>query len=365
MTTRETPPTLEQIRQIYDLPLTTLILRAQQVHHQQHDPSVVMLCALKSIKTGGCPEDCAYCPQGARSNTFVEAEALMATQDILADARRAKTGGAVRFCMGAAWRSVRDGRQFDSVLETVRGVKALGLEVCCTLGMLTASQALRLKEAGCGVYNHNLDTSREFYSQIITTRTYDDRLETLDRARAAGMAVCSGGILGMGESVDDRLKMLLELASMDPQPESVPINALVAVAGTPLEGRPPVDMIEFVRVVATARILMPKAMVRLSAGRAEMGELGQALCFLAGANSIFAGDRLLTTPNPDLEDDIVLLRKLGMKPAGSGAPAPGHDVHALAAVAVGHDAHEHEHPLREDGTWAHACTGDGHCSEKE
>lgn len=353
MTTIETLPTLERVRQIYDLPLTTLILRAQTVHHQHHDPSVVMLCALKSIKTGGCPEDCAYCPQSSRSETFVEAEALLETGAILADARRAKAGGAARFCMGAAWRSVRDGPQFDSVIETVRGVKALQLEVCCTLGMLTAGQALRLKEAGCDIYNHNLDTSREYYSRIITTRTYDDRLETMERVRAAGMGVCSGGILGMGESVEDRLKLLLELASMDPQPESVPINALVAVDGTPLAGRPPVDVIEFARIVATARILMPRAMVRLSAGRVEMGELGQTLCFLAGANSIFAGDRLLTTPNPDLNDDFELLRRLGLKPGGSSASMPAPEDSG------------HEHPMRENGTWAHACTGDGHCAEKE
>ncbi|MFT3869501.1 MAG: biotin synthase BioB [Nibricoccus sp.] len=354
MISTENMLTLAHVREIYELPFTTLIFRAQSIHHQHHDPSVVMMCALSSIKTGGCPEDCAYCPQSSRSETFVEAEALMATEEILKDARHAKAGGAVRFCMGAAWRSVRDGRQFDSVLETVSGVKALGMEVCCTLGMLTDEQARRLKAAGCDVYNHNLDTSREFYSSIITTRTYDDRLQTLERVRDAGMAVCSGGILGLGEKIEDRLKLLFELASMRPQPESVPINALVAVDGTPLAGRPPVDPIEFVRIVATARILMPRTMVRLSAGRASMSDEMQALCFLAGANSIFAGDRLLTTPNADLDNDYVLLKKLRMRPTGEGKQQPSDNS----------KQHDHEHPLRDDGTWAHSCTGDGHCAEK-
>lgn len=354
MTTTNNTLTLVQVRKIYELPLTTLIFQAQAIHHQQHDPAVVMMCALKSIKTGGCPEDCAYCPQSSRSETFVEAEALMATEEILTDARRAKDGGAVRFCMGAAWRSVRDGRQFDSVLETVSGVKALGMEVCCTLGMLTDEQARRLKSAGCDVYNHNLDTSREFYSSIITTRTYDDRLQTLVRVREAGMAVCSGGILGLGESIEDRLKLLLELASMHPQPESVPINALVAVEGTPLANRPPVDVIEFVRIIATARILMPRAMIRLSAGRASMNDEAQTLCYLAGANSIFAGDRLLTTPNADLDNDFILLKRLGLRPAGEREPKPTDN----------DKDHRHEHSLRADGTWAHSCTGDGHCAEE-
>ncbi len=346
-------PTLADARRLYGLPLTTLILRAQEVHHRHHNPAEVMLCSLKSIKTGGCPEDCSYCPQSSRNTTFVEAEALMETEAILGDARRAKEGGSVRFCMGAAWRGVRDGRQFDSVLETVRGVKALDLQVCCTLGMLTPDQARRLKQAGCDVYNHNLDTSREYYPSIITTRTYDDRLDTLSNVRAAGLQVCSGGILGMGEAVDDRLKLLVELANLEPQPDSVPINALVAVEGTPLEDRPFVDSIEFVRTIATARILMPRAVVRLSAGRTEMSDETQALCFLAGANSIFTGDRLLTTENPGLDKDRALLERLGLRPAQSAGPeerdgAPG-DVH--------------EHSLRDDGTWAHACTGDGHCAE--
>ncbi len=305
---------LNEARALYDLPLNTLLFRAQQVHQAHQDPAGVQLCTLKSIKTGACPEDCAYCPQSVHHNTFVEAEALMETETILTDARRAKAGGATRFCMGAAWRRVAEGKQFDSVLQTVAGVKSLGLEVCCTLGMVTEPQAKRLKDAGCDVYNHNLDTSREHYSKIITTRSYDDRLQTLSNVRKAGLEVCSGGIIGMGETVDDRLKMLVELAVMDPQPDSVPINALVAVEGTPLAGRRFVDSIEFVRTVAVARILMPKAMVRLSAGRANMSDETQALCYLAGANSIFLGEKLLTTGNPDIEEDMNLMKRLGLHP---------------------------------------------------
>jgi len=303
-----------QARALYDLSLNTLIFKAQEVHQANQDPAGVQLCTLKSIKTGACPEDCAYCPQSVHHNTFVEAESLMETETILVDARRAKLGGASRFCMGAAWRRVSDGKQFDSVLKTVSGVKELGLEVCCTLGMLSEPQAVRLKQAGCDVYNHNLDTSREHYAKIITTRTYDDRLQTLSNVRKAGLEVCSGGIIGMGETVDDRLKMLVELANMDPQPDSVPINALVAVEGTPLAGRKFVDSIEFVRTIAVARILMPKAMVRLSAGRANMNPETQALCYLAGANSIFLGEKLLTTGNPDIEEDMNLMKRLGLHP---------------------------------------------------
>ncbi len=307
-------PSLHDARALYDLPLNTLIFKAQQVHQTHQDPSGVQLCTLKSIKTGACPEDCAYCPQSVHHNTFVEAEALMETETILEDARRAKAGGATRFCMGAAWRRVAEGKQFDSVLATVSGVKTLGLEVCCTLGMVTEPQAKRLKDAGCDVYNHNLDTSREHYAKIITTRTYDDRLQTLSNVRKAGLEVCSGGIIGMGETVDDRLKMLVELAAMSPQPDSVPINALVAVEGTPLAGRRFVDSIEFVRTIAVARILMPKAMVRLSAGRGNMSDETQALCYLAGANSIFLGEKLLTTGNPDIEEDMNLMKRLGLHP---------------------------------------------------
>jgi biotin synthase len=303
---------LSQIREWYALPLTTLIFRAQTAHHRHHDPAGVQLCTLQSIKTGRCPENCAYCPQSAHHETGLADVPLMDADDIIAKAQQARAGGASRFCMGAAWREVRDGPQFDSVLRAVEGVAAQGLEVCCTLGMLTQDQAGRLKDAGCRVYNHNLDTSREYYPQIITTRCYDDRLQTLENVRAAGLEVCCGGILGLGESVEDRLQMLAELAALDPQPESVPINALVAVAGTPLAERPPVDSFEFVRIIAVARLALPKAIVRLSAGRTEMSEEMQALCYLAGANSIFLGEKLLTTPNPAAQDDFRLLRRLGL-----------------------------------------------------
>jgi biotin synthase len=249
----------------------------------------------------------------------------MDSQSVLKAAQNARDGGASRFCMGAAWREVRDGPQFDSVLETVSGVSSLGLEVCCTLGMLTPGQAVRLKGAGCTVYNHNLDTSREYYSEIITTRTYDERLETLAAVREAGLQVCSGGILGMGESVEDRLKLLSELAALDPQPDSVPINALVPVEGTPLAGRDPVDPFEFVRIIATARILMPRAMVRLSAGRTAMSDEAQALCFIAGANSIFLGDKLLTTPNPERSEDMRLFNRLGLHPLAAQPQAYAND----------------------------------------
>ncbi len=343
-------PSLDEARALYHLPLNTLIFRAQQAHQAHQDPAGVQLCTLKSIKTGACPEDCAYCPQSVHHNTFVEAEALMETDAILEDARKARAGGATRFCMGAAWRRVADGRQFDSVLRTVSGVKELGLEVCCTLGMVTEQQAARLKEAGCDVYNHNLDTSREHYAKIITTRSYDDRLQTLSNVRKAGLEVCSGGIIGMGETVDDRLKMLVELASLDPQPDSVPINALVSVEGTPLAGRRFVDTIEFVRTIAVARILMPRAMVRLSAGRANMNDETQALCYLAGANSIFLGEKLLTTGNPEIEEDMNLLRRLGLHPLhpdearrvhrgeispSSASPAPWPDPAEFAAATKG------------------------------
>ena len=304
--------TLEEIQNIYHLPLTTLIYRAQAAHHKFQDPSGVQLCTLKSIKTGACPEDCKYCPQSAHSDVGVEKEALLDTETILQDAVAAKKGGATRFCMGAAWRRVPHGEQFESLLNTVQSVSDLGMEVCCTLGSLEQEQANALKEAGCAVYNHNLDTSREFYSEIITTRTFDERLDNIRKVREAGMEVCSGGIIGMGESIDDRLKMLQELANLDPYPDSVPINALIACKGTPLESQKFVDSFEFVRVIATARILMPKTMVRLSAGRTEMNDELQALCYLAGANSIFLGDKLLTTANPDSSDDYRLLNKLGL-----------------------------------------------------
>jgi biotin synthase len=312
--------TLDDIRTLYALPLPELMFRAQETQRRHHDPAGIQLCTLQSIKTGRCPEDCKYCPQSAHYDTGLEAEALMNAGSVIAAARAAQAGGASRFCMGAAWREVRDGAQFDSVLTAVREVSGLGLQVCCTLGMLSQPQAERLKEAGCAVYNHNLDTSREFYPEIISTRTYDDRLATLAAVRAAGLQVCSGGILGMGESVDDRLKLLAELAALDPQPDSVPINALVPVAGTPLAEAAKVEPFEFVRIIAVARILMPRAMVRLSAGRAAMSDELQALCFIAGANSIFLGDKLLTTPNPERSDDMRLLHRLGLHPLAAPVP---------------------------------------------
>ena len=306
--------TLPEVRALHDLPLLDLVHRAQTVHREAFGDNKVQLCSLLSIKTGGCPEDCAYCPQAARYHTGVEAQPLMETAEVIAAARAAREAGATRFCMGAAWREVKDGAQFDRVLEMVRGVRALGLEACCTLGMLTADQAVRLKEAGCTAYNHNLDTSRAAYGSIITTREYDDRLRTLRRVREAGITICSGGIIGMGESVEDRCEMLRTLAEQDPHPESVPINMLVRVAGTPLAERPPVSTVEMVRMIASARLLMPRAMVRLSAGRLQMGEEAQLLCMMAGANSIFFGDKLLTTGNPEYAQDMALLAAAGVEP---------------------------------------------------
>jgi len=312
--------TLAEVRAIHDLPLLDLVHRAQTVHREHFGDNRVQLCSLLSVKTGGCPEDCAYCPQAARYHTDVRAEPLMEIDDVLAAARKAREAGATRFCMGAAWREVKDGPQFDRVLEMVRGVKRLGMEACCTLGMLTAEQAGRLKEAGLDAYNHNLDTSRAKYGDIITTRTYDERLRTLDNVRRAGISVCCGGILGMGESVDDRCEMLRMLAAQEPHPESVPINMLVAIAGTPLAARPPVSTVEMVRAIATARILMPRAMVRLSAGRQQMSEEAQLLCMMAGANSVFFGDKLLTTGNPEYAQDMALFEAAGIAPLAAGAP---------------------------------------------
>jgi len=306
--------TLREVRAIPDLPLPDLMSRAQTVHREHHQPGEVQLCTLLSVKTGGCPADCGYCPQSSKYDTGVDAERMMKAPEVLEAAARAKAAGASRFCMGAAWREVKDGPAFDEVLEMVRGVRTLGLEACCTLGMLTESQANRLAEAGLTAYNHNLDTSKTFYGKIISTRTFEDRLTTLSRVRKAGITVCSGGIIGMGESLDDRAGMLMTLANMDPQPESVPINALVATPGTPLADRPPVDPVEFVRMIATTRILMPKTKVRLSAGRLELSREAQLLCFLAGANSIFYGEKLLTTGNPDIEADQALLRAAGFNP---------------------------------------------------
>ena len=307
-------PTLDDVAAIYRTPVLELIFRAAEVHRAYHDPSSVQVCVLQSIKTGGCPEDCGYCPQAARYHTSVEAEPLMDVGAVLEAAGRAKASGASRFCMGAAWREVKDNRQFDRVLEMIRGVKDLGLEACATLGMVTEGQARRMKEAGLDAYNHNLDTSEEFYDRIIQTRTYADRLDTLANVRKAGITVCCGGIVGMGESDDDRIALLHTLASLPEPPESVPINALVAVEGTPLADRPDVSTWDMVRTIATARILMPTSMVRLSAGRLGMTESDQALCFLAGANSIFAGDKLLTTPNPGVDRDRMLFDNLGLVP---------------------------------------------------
>jgi biotin synthase len=305
---------LPEVRAIHDLPLLDLVYRAQTVHRATFGEPEVQLCSLLSIKTGGCPEDCAYCPQSARYPTGVKAERLMETGDVLDAARDARAAGATRFCMGAAWREVKDGPHFDRVLAMVRGVRALGMEACVTLGMVTPDQARRLKEAGLSAYNHNLDTSPEFYAEIISTRDYDDRLRTLAAVRAAGISVCSGGILGMGESVDDRCQLLRTLANQEVHPESVPINALVAVPGTPLEHQKPVSPVEMVRAIATARILMPAAMVRLSAGRLQMSQEAQLLCMMAGANSLFFGEKLLTTGNPEYAADMALLEGAGLRP---------------------------------------------------
>lgn len=306
--------TREQITEIYNSPVMELMYKAATVHREYHATGEVQVCTLLSVKTGGCPEDCAYCPQAARYHTDVKVEKLMEVDEVLKAATNAKASGSTRFCMGAAWREVRDNRDFDKVLEMVDGVNKMGMEVCCTLGMLTEEQASKLKNAGLYAYNHNLDTSEEHYDKIISTRTYDDRLETIENVRKAQIHVCSGGIIGMGESHEDRIGMLHTLASLPEAPESVPVNALVPVEGTPLEDQPRVSVWEMVRMIATARIIMPKAMVRLSAGRVRMSVEEQALCFMAGANSIFAGDKLLTTPNPEVNDDQAMFQLLGLKP---------------------------------------------------
>jgi biotin synthase len=304
--------TLEEFQTVYRLPLPELIFRAAEVHRAHHDIQDIQRCALLSIKTGGCPEDCTYCAQSARYTTGVESTPLLNVHEVKERAAHARRLGATRFCMGTAWRGPRDGPQFDQVLEMVREVRALGMEACVTLGMLTDDQARRLKEAGLTAYNHNLDTSRRYYSAIITTRTYDDRLETLRAVQRAGISVCCGGIVGMGETKDDRLLLLAELAALDPPPESIPINCLVPIRGTPLEHSKPIDSLELVRLIATARIAFPQARVRLSAGRDGMSRELQVLCFLAGANSIFFGDKLLTAPNPAATEDAELFRAMGL-----------------------------------------------------
>jgi biotin synthase len=304
--------TKKEIQKIYQSPLLELVFQAATVHRQYNNTAEVQVCTLLSVKTGGCSEDCAYCPQAARYHTDVTVHALMQTEEVLEYAKKAKLAGSTRFCMGAAWREIRDNRDFDRVLDMVKGVNAMGMEVCCTLGMLTESQAEKLAGAGLYAYNHNLDTSPEYYEEIITTRTYEERLNTLGNVRKAGISVCCGGIIGLGETHADRINMLWMLSNMPEHPESVPINALVRVKGTPLENNPKVDIWDMVRMIATARILMPSSMVRLSAGRAEMTVPEQAFCFMAGANSIFAGDKLLTTPNPSFEEDNAMFELLGL-----------------------------------------------------
>ncbi len=306
--------TKEEILDVYKTPLMELIYKAAEVHKQHHTVGEVQVSSLLSIKTGGCPEDCAYCPQAARYHTEVKVHKLMSVAEVTEAADNAKSGGASRMCLGAAWREVRDNRDFDKVLDMVKTINSKGLEVCATLGMVTEDQAKKLADAGLYAYNHNLDTSEENYNNIISTRNYGDRLNTIKNVRKAGLTVCSGGIIGMGESIEDRVGMLYTLSLLRPQPESVPINALVAVEGTPLEDQPPVPIWDMVRMIATARIVLPKTAVRLSAGRQGMSMEGQALCFLAGANSIFAGEKLLTTPNPDYNQDMEMFKILGLSP---------------------------------------------------
>ena len=306
--------TKDEIIAIYNKPLMDLLFEAASVHRENHDPNVVQVSTLLSIKTGGCPEDCGYCPQAARYHTDITGNDLMSVAQVKAQALRAKSSGSSRVCMGAAWRNVKDGEEFDQVLEMVRTINKLDMEVCCTLGMITENQAQRLAEAGLYAYNHNLDTSEEYYKDVISTRSFEDRLKTIENVRKTNVTVCSGGIIGMGETIEDRAGMLVALSTLNPQPESVPINALVAVEGTPLEEEKPIEIWEMIRMVATTRIVMPHTQVRLSAGRKNMSREGQAMCFFAGANSIFAGDKLLTTPNPNVDEDLKMFIMLGLKP---------------------------------------------------
>ncbi|MGC6533189.1 MAG: biotin synthase BioB [Flavobacteriales bacterium] len=315
---------LSELRDIHDMPLLELVFRAATVHREHHDPRKVQVSSLLSVKTGGCPEDCAYCPQAARYNTDVDVHKMLDPRIVVARAKKAKEAGASRMCLGAAWREVRDNRDFDKVIDMVKGIRELDMEVCCTLGMLNEEQAKKLDDAGVYAYNHNIDTSEEHYEEIISTRTFDDRLDTLKNVRKTNMTICSGGIIGMGESIEDRLGMLRTLSGLSPHPESVPINALVPVEGTPLAEQERVPFDQWLRMIATARIVMPTSMVRLSAGRTELGEAEHALLFLAGANSIFAGDQLLTTPNPEFSFDQALLTKLGLEPQEAYAHAPEH-----------------------------------------
>jgi biotin synthase len=306
--------TKQELLDLYNKPILELVFEAATIHRQFHNPREVQMSSLLSIKTGGCAEDCGYCPQAARYNTDVEAHKLMTVESVIEQAKNAKANGSSRLCMGAAWREVRDNKDFDNVVEMVQEVNNLGMEVCCTLGMMNENQAKRLKNAGLFAYNHNLDSSPEFYSDIISTREYEDRLNTIENARKAGITVCSGGIIGMGEAVEDRIGLLMSYMKMENPPESIPINALVAVEGTPLEDQKPIEQWEMIRMVATTRIVFPEAIVRLSAGRTKMNMEGQALCFMAGAGSIFAGDKLLTTPNPEFNEDKEMFDILGLIP---------------------------------------------------
>lgn len=324
--------TAEEVRAIYDQPLLELVFQAAQVHREHHNPREVQISSLVSIKTGGCPEDCAYCPQAARYATDIKVHKLLPVDEVQKRAERAKAAGASRMCLGAAWREVRDNRDFDTVLDMVRTINGMDMEVCCTLGMVTELQAQKLADAGLYAYNHNLDTSEEHYEEIISTRSYADRLNTLENVRKANVTVCSGGIIGLGETEEDRIGMLVTLSNLARHPESVPINSLVPVEGTPLEEQQTASIWEMVRMVATARIMMPKSAVRLSAGRMEMSLEGQAMCFMAGANSIFAGDQLLTTPNPEFNQDQEMFKLLGLVPkaAFTDAPQPAVAVEAEA-----------------------------------
>jgi len=334
--------TVEEVQALLETPLLELVDRARRVHRAFHDPTKVQLATLANIKRGGCPEDCAYCPQAARYDTGVKGEPLQPVQDVIAAAKQAQAAGASRFCMGAAWRQVRDGPQFDAVVEMVREVNGLGMEVCVTLGMLKPHQAQRLREAGLTAYNHNLDTSREHYEKIISTRTYDDRLQTLDHVREAGLTLCTGGIVGMGETLRDRAGLLATLANLSPHPESVPINQLVKASGTPLQGEDDIDPLDFVRMVAAARIVMPSSMVRLAAGRLQLSREARVLAFQAGANSIFYGETLLTTPNPAVDEDRALMAELGrtpmaakpLQPACDSAVVPARGPASTAAAPV-------------------------------